>query len=106
MGGYMDIDIRELIQNSLDQVTAITNIRFIVAEEMPEIGTSGRIYLIASTGLMNDNIFNTYVWMDGEFKQLTNSPISLDLTGYVYKTDMAEITPEEVDEMFEHGESV
>ena len=102
----MDIDIRELIQNSLDQVTAITNIRFIVAEEMPEIGTSGRIYLIAPTGLMNDNIFDVYVWMDGEFKKLMNSSISLDLTGYVFKTDMVEITPEEVDEMFNHGESV
>lgn len=93
------MDTREAIQNVLGQVTAITSIRFTVSESIPTAGATGRIYLVASTGLMNDNIFDVYIYIDNYFRKIL-SRISLDLTGYVYKDELVAITNAEIDAMY------
>ena len=94
------MDTREAIQNVLGQVTAITGIRFTVSEEVPDYGSVGRLYFVASTGLMNDNLFDVYVYLDDAFHKILTE-ISLDLTGYVYKDDLTPISNYDIEQMFD-----
>lgn len=86
-----------------------------VVTELPETGTEGFLYLVPSQN--NALVFDAYAWEESdtegvyEWKQLSKAnAVSIDLTNYytkseidttlsdyLLKTDMVEITTEEID---------
>lgn len=64
-------------------------IGFIVVNSLPQTGTEGYIYLVPVTPDTEDNNYEEYIYVNGEWELLGKIGVHVDLTSYVQKTDYA-----------------
>lgn len=72
--------------------------RFVVVEELPEVGTYGKIYLVPSKNAQDKNIKDEYLWVDQAWELIGST--NMDLSGYLKETDLVPISNEEIDAMW------
>lgn len=84
-------DVQAAINNAL---SGITGIDFQVVTELPTTGVKGTIYLISNNGTA-PNIYDEYIWVNDKFEKIGTTAV--DLSGYLKKTDMVEMTNDEID---------
>lgn len=75
----------------------VSGLSFVKVEELPEVGESGIIYLVAKNGTSTD-VYDEYFWYEGQFEYMGTT--AMDLSGYVKATEMIPITTQEIDAMF------
>lgn len=74
-------------------------IKLNVAENLPDTGESGIIYLVKNGGTSdNNNIYDEYVWIGESWEMIGTT--ATDLTGYVKEEDLIPIAADEIDAMF------
>ncbi|MDR0396881.1 MAG: hypothetical protein LBH66_06230 [Oscillospiraceae bacterium] len=99
------VDNTEGYQNASDVSSAIaqaiggiTSIDYAFVEELPEQGEKGTIYFIPDED--NDTQHIEYVWDEAGEQWEEIGRASVDLTGYVRFSDLAAITDDEINALF------
>lgn len=95
--GYQtSAQVQDAINESL---SGITGIDIQVVESLPTTGKKGVIYLVAHTHGDKDN-YDEYVWVASKstYEKIGNTDI--DLSGYVQKTDLVELTDKDLATMW------
>lgn len=82
-----------------ESLSGITGIDIQVVESLPTTGTKGVIYLVAHAHGAKDN-YDEYVWVASKstYEKIGNTDI--DLSGYVQKTDLVELTDKDLETMW------
>lgn len=82
-----------------ESLSGITGIDIQVVEILPTTGKKGVIYLVAHTHGDKDN-YDEYVWVTSKntYEKIGNTDI--DLSGYVLKTDLVELTDKDLATMW------
>nr|DAG56383.1 MAG TPA: hypothetical protein [Caudoviricetes sp.] len=82
-----------------ESLSGITGIDIQVVESLPTTGKKGVIYLVAHTHGDKDN-YDEYVWVASKntYEKIGNTDI--DLSGYVQKTDLVELTDKDLATMW------
>lgn len=82
-----------------ESLSGITGIDIQVVESLPTTGKKGVIYLVAHTHGTKDN-YDEYVWVTSKsaYEKIGNTDI--DLSGYVLKTDLVELTDKDLATMW------
>ena len=95
--GYQtSAQVQDAINESL---SGITGIDIQVVESLPTTGKKGVIYLVAHAHGDKDN-YDEYVWVTSKntYEKIGNTDI--DLSGYVQKTDLVELTDKDLATMW------
>lgn len=85
-----------------DAVASVIGIHFeIVAsiEDLPTVGKDGTIYLVPNTG-SGKNIYDEYAWIESLKKYEKLGTTDIDLTPYLLKADLVEVSTTDIDTMF------
>lgn len=82
-----------------ESLSGITGIDIQVVESLPTTGAKGIIYLVAHAHGSGDN-YDEYVWVASKntYEKIGNTDI--DLSGYVQKTDLVELTDKDLATMW------
>lgn len=82
-----------------ESLSGITGIDIQVVENLPTTGKKGVIYLVAHAHGTKDN-YDEYVWVTSKsaYEKIGNTDI--DLSGYVQKTDLVELTDKDLETMW------
>ena len=82
-----------------ESLSGITGIDIQVVESLPATGTKGVIYLVAHAHGTKDN-YDEYVWVTSKsaYEKIGNTDV--DLSGYVLKTDLVELTDRDLATMW------
>lgn len=82
-----------------ESLSGITGIDIQVVESLPTTGAKGIIYLVAHTHGDKDN-YDEYVWVASKstYEKIGNTDV--DLSGYVQKTDLVELTDKDLETMW------
>lgn len=82
-----------------ESLSGITGIDIQVVESLPTAGAKGVIYLVAHAHGSGDN-YDEYVWVASKsaYEKIGNTDI--DLSGYVQKTDLVELTDKDLAAMW------
>ena len=82
-----------------ESLSGITGIDIQVVESLPTTGTKGVIYLVAHSHGTKDN-YDEYVWVASKsaYEKIGNTDV--DLSGYVLKTDLVELTDRDLATMW------
>ena len=82
-----------------ESLSGITGIDIQVVESLPTTGTKGVIYLVAHAHGTKDN-YDEYVWVASKsaYEKIGNTDV--DLSGYVLKTDLVELTDRDLATMW------
>lgn len=82
-----------------ESLSGITGVDIQVVESLPTTGKKGVIYLIAHAHGTKDN-YDEYVWVASKnaYEKIGNTDI--DLSGYVQKTDLVELTDKDLATMW------
>lgn len=95
--GYQTSDqVQAAINESL---SGITGIDIQVVESLPTTGKKGVIYLVAHAHGDKDN-YDEYVWVASKNKYEKIGNTDIDLSGYVQKTDLVELTDKDLETMW------
>lgn len=81
-------------------IADIEGIDIQVVQTLPTTGEKGVIYLVANGSSTAQNIYDEYIWITSTSSFEKIGTTAVDLTNYVQKTDMVEITTTEIDAMF------
>lgn len=95
--GYQtSAQVQDAINESL---SGITGIDIQVVESLPTTGKKGVIYLVAHAHGDKDN-YDEYVWVASKssYEKIGNTDV--DLSGYVLKTDLVELTDKDLETMW------
>lgn len=102
--GKLNTKNEEAITTAISEALADFKLNLVtVVASLPEDGEEGKLYLVPN----DDGTFTTYTYEEGEFVQIGNGSVSVDLTNYYTKSetdstflkqaDMVAITNEEID---------
>lgn len=82
-----------------ESLSGITGIDIQVVESLPTTGAKGIIYLVAHAHGSGDN-YDEYVWVASKstYEKIGNTDV--DLSGYVLKTDLVELTDKDLETMW------
>ena len=82
-----------------ESLSGITGIDIQVVETLPTTGVKGVIYLVAHAHGTKDN-YDEYVWVTSKsaYEKIGNTDV--DLSGYVLKTDLVELTDKDLATMW------
>lgn len=82
-----------------ESLSGITGIDIQVVESLPTTGKKGVIYLVAHAHGTKDN-YDEYVWVASKssYEKIGNTDV--DLSGYVLKTDLVELTDKDLETMW------
>ena len=82
-----------------ESLSGITGIDIQVVESLPATGVKGVIYLVAHAHGTKDN-YDEYVWVTSKsaYEKIGNTDV--DLSGYVLKTDLVELTDRDLATMW------
>jgi len=92
------------IQNSVvkkyvdDAVKDITGISFEVVESLPATGATGKIYLVANSSSIEQNIYDEYIWLASTSTYEKIGSTNVDLSNYLSESN--EITEGGIDTIF------
>lgn len=78
-----------------DAVAGITSFKQTIVSELPASGVSGTIYLKSSTSTSTNNIYDEFIYINNKWEEIGTTEI--DLTNYLKKTDITEITNADID---------
>lgn len=81
-----------------EAISGVTQFDYEIVETLPEEGEKGTIYLKAVEGPESQNIYEEFLWLNDKWEMMGTT--SIDLSGYVQKDDLEEISTEEIDEIF------
>lgn len=82
-----------------ESLSGITGIDIQVVESLPTTGKKGVIYLVAHTHGDKDN-YDEYVWVASKNTYEKIGSTDIDLSGYVLKTDLVELTDKDLATMW------
>lgn len=85
-----DVQVGNAIAEALKDITGV---KFEIVQTLPATGAAGTIYLVPHVHGDKD-IYDEYIFVDSKWEKLGTTDI--DLSGYVLKSDMAELTGDEV----------
>ena len=88
------------VQSAINSaLSGIAGIDIQVVESLPTTGTKGVIYLVPHTHGSSDN-YDEYVWVSSKnaYEKIGNTDI--DLSGYIKKTDITEVTDTDLSTMW------
>lgn len=71
---------------------------FVIVDTLPETGDAGTIYLVPKSPTQTNNGYYEYMYINNAWEKIGDTEI--DLSGYLKKTDITEITNEDIDELF------
>ena len=92
---YQNAD--QVSQAIADAVGKVTGFEFSVVESLPQTGAKGIIYLVAHAHGAQDS-YDEFIWVTDKFEKIGNTDI--DLSGYLKKTDLVELTNEEIEQLW------
>lgn len=82
-----------------DAITAaladMSGVEFSIVEQLPTSGVKGTIYLVKKSVTASGNIYTEYIWVNNAWEIIGDTTI--DLSNYLQKTDITNITNEEID---------
>ena len=84
-----------------DAVGSVVSIEFRKVNSLPVTGENGVIYLVPKSGTpATGNVYEEYIWIavDSSYEKIGETTI--DLSNYVQKSDLAEVTTADIDTMF------
>lgn len=92
-----DLGITQAIQNAIGDVTQISFEPVDIFSDLPETGENGVFYLVPNTG-EGVNTFDEYIWVEskGAYELFGTIQNTLDLSGYVQKTDIVPLSNDEI----------
>lgn len=85
-------------QAILDAFSDLTGISLEKVETLPATGKENTIYLVPSASQTENNVFDEYLYIDGQWEHVGTTQV--DLTGYLKEEQLVPITEAEIDAMF------
>lgn len=89
-------EMNTAIATEIGKITGIKFVKLASKSELPEVGEVGTIYLVPKTTVGTDNIYSEYFWNDLDKKYELMGDTTVDLTNYLQKTDVVELSTAEV----------
>ena len=97
--GGVKVDSSTIVINN-GVISANSGLTFSRVASLPGVGQAGTIYLLATAGPAT-NVYDEYIWCDttgtGVMGWEKIGSTSIDLSGYMLKTDMVAITNADID---------
>lgn len=92
-----DLGITQAIQNAIGEITQLSFEPVDSFSDLPETGEVGVIYLVPNTG-EGANTYDEYIWVSskGAYELFGTIQNTIDLSGYVQKTDIVPLTNDEI----------
>lgn len=91
--GYQTAEeVQTAINNAIGTMTGVS---FELVDSLPDTGTSGIIYLVASSEGAEQNGYDEYLYINSAWEKIGTT--DADLTGYVKSSDLSAITNAEID---------
>lgn len=85
-------------------IGSITQIRYEIVQELPQVGENGVIYLVLYAEGPQGNIYQEWIWLSSVNKYETlGSTNQIDLTNYVTFDDLSAITNQEIDTIVDNA---
>lgn len=78
----------------MDAVKGITGFHAEIVSVLPSIGESNVLYLVPAADFETSQSYDEYLWVSNRFELVGST--SVDLSGYVQKTEMHALTNEEI----------
>lgn len=87
------------VQNAINSALAgVTGIDIQVVDSLPSTGVKGTFYFVAASASgERNNAYMEYVWVNNAWEKIGDTTI--DLSGYVQRTQLVPITDSEIDAM-------
>lgn len=83
-----------------DAVASVVGVEFRKVNSLPVTGENGVIYLLPKSGTQpSGNIYEEWIWISSDSSYEKIGETSIDLSGYVQYTDLADITNSDIDTM-------
>lgn len=86
------------VTNAVKDITGIQFVKVDSYEDLPAIGAKGTIYLVPKATAGTDDVYDEYFWdgdaTSGKYEHLGST--SIDLSDYLKKTDVVELSTDEV----------
>ena len=73
----------------------VNNELFLVVETLPTTGVSNKIYLVANSSSVGQNVYDEFIWIDDAWEKL--GTITIDLSNYYNKTQVDGLLGAKVD---------
>ena len=83
----------------VDALKDITGFEFVVVQELPEVGVSSYIYLLATAHPVFGATYDEYVWLSNEQRFEMIGTTEVDLSNYYDKTQTDELVSKKVDKV-------
>ena len=85
-------------------IGSITQIRYEIVQELPQVGENGVIYLVLYAEGPQGNIYQEWIWLSSANRYETlGSTNQIDLTNYVTFDDLSAITNQEIDTIVDNA---
>lgn len=90
--------IKQYVDDAIDDVVGV---EFRVVTTLPATGEAGVIYLVPNGGT-GGNTKDEYIWITSESRFEKIGTTDIDLSGYVQKSELVEVTTSDIDTMFQN----
>ncbi|MBO7615071.1 MAG: hypothetical protein J6T15_05185 [Bacilli bacterium] len=82
-------------------IAGVTQIRFEIVQELPQVGENGVIYLVQYGSGPQGNIYQEWIWLSGsQTYETLGSTNQIDLTNYIQFSDIQAITNTEITDIY------
>lgn len=78
-------------------IAGVTQFDYTIVQSLPASGVKGTIYLMSNGGSGQNN-YDEYIWINNAWEKLGS--LSVDLSGYVQKSELVAITNAEINALF------
>ena len=77
-----------------EAIKDLTGFHAEIVQELPAEGKANVLYLVPKTTSSSQDVYDEYLWVNGAFENVGTT--SIDLSGYVQKSEMHALTNEEI----------
>jgi len=81
------MDITSFILGSVAGAKSASGLRYLVVEELPQVGQNNIIYLVPKSTSKTNNYYDEYMWISNAWELIGDTQV--DLSNYVQNTDYA-----------------
>lgn len=83
-------------------IAGVVQIRYEIVQSLPQVGENGVIYLVQYAQTPQGNVYQEWIWLpSSQTYETLGSTNQIDLSNYLQKTDIAALTNQEIDDIFE-----
>lgn len=86
---YTETEIDVKVNNINSQINSLIGFTATIVNSLPSTGEVGVMYLKLNTSAsVEGNIYDEYIWVNNKFEKIGSTETTVDLSGYVTRTEM------------------